>query len=325
MSAHEKVLPSDEFPMRRSQPSDACPLRRSLPALLLLCLAPPLWADCGRAAPLVDQAFSLEVRSRVPLLESAAKECPSFEILESLGESYQARGEWDAAQRTYTLANAHVVLQPNTEREHQQALLLYRSAQISMGQGQLCRAVAQFGDAVRRFTGSEQEQARAEMLKAETQWTDKGLSASDIRCSLTTQIGAHKAYCDGGHCRLYHDASVDIPVQFATDSAALSTPAAQQVNEIASGAASFLAQGYGLRVTGHTDKRGTREYNYTLSRERARTVARSLAATLHLQEDQIDIEGKGFDEPKYEGDTSEVNRLNRRVEVALRPPTAGSQ
>jgi outer membrane protein OmpA-like peptidoglycan-associated protein len=300
-------------------------MRKSWLALLVLpWLVAPLSADCGRAGPLVDQAFALEVRSRVPLLESAAKECPSFQILESLGESYQARGEWDAAQRTYILANTHVVLQPDTEREHQQALLLYRSAQISMGRGERCRAVAQFGDAVRRFTGSEQQQARAEMLKAEAEWTDKGLSASDIRCSLSTQIVAHKAYCEGGRCRLYHDAAVDIPVQFATDSAALSTSAVQQVNEIASGAATFVAQGYSLRITGHTDKRGTREYNYALSRERARTVARSLAASLHLPEDQIEIEGKGFDAPKYEGDTSEINRLNRRVEVALRPATSGT-
>jgi outer membrane protein OmpA-like peptidoglycan-associated protein len=293
-------------------------------AVSVLALPPTLQADCPSAGKIVDQAFALNVRERIPLLESAAEQCPTFGIIEALGESYQARADWDTAERTYALANGHVTLAPQAEREHQQAILLYRSAQIALGRHQLCRAVAQYAEAARRFSGPEQDQARAEMLKAEAEWTDRSLSAADINCALSTQIRAYKDYCDGGQCRLYHDAAVDIPVQFANDSAELAAAAKQQVSEIAAGAGPFVQQGYGLRVTGHTDKRGTREYNYKLSRERAHSVAVALAASLHVSPEDIKTDGKGFDELKYQGDTPEVNRLNRRVEVALRPPSGST-
>jgi len=299
---------------------------RAALVLAAVSLAAPaaLEADCASAGKIVDQAFALEVRERVALLESAAQECPTFGILEALGESHQAREEWDDAERTYALAQSHLSLEPEAQREHQQALLLYRSAQIAAGRHELCRAVAQYEEAARRFTGTEEDEARAQMQKVEAEWTARGLSSAEIHCALSTQLRAHKDYCDGGHCRLFRDASVDIPVQFATDSAELSADAARQVNEIAAGAGSFMQQGYGLRVTGHTDKRGTRQHNYRLSKERAHSVAVALAASLHVRLEDIETAGKGFDELKYPGDTPEANRLNRRVEVALRPAAPGA-
>jgi len=298
-------------------------MRGLLVAMLILALPDALEADCAGAQKLVDQAFALEVRDRVALLESAARECPTFGTLEALGESYQAREEWDGAERSYAQAGGHLALQPGSEREHQQALLLYRSAQIARRRGQLCRAVAQFGEAARRFSGQELDQARAEMQQAESEWTAHGLTAADIQCSLGTQLQAHKDYCDGEGCRLFHDASVDVPVQFATDSAELSAQAAEQVAALARGAAPFVAQGYGLEITGHTDKRGSREHNYRLSVNRAHSVATSLAASLRLPFERIRIVGKGSDEPKYPEDTPEAERLNRRVEVVLLPAAAG--
>jgi hypothetical protein len=45
------------------------------------------------------------------------------------------------------------------------------------------------------------------------------------------------------------------------------------------------------------------------------TVAGALAAAVNVPVEDIQTDGKGFDEPKHQGDTPEVHRLNRRAEV----------
>jgi outer membrane protein OmpA-like peptidoglycan-associated protein len=290
--------------------------------ILLMFASSAAGADCPHAATLVEQAFKLPVRDRVALLEAAVADCPSFGTAEALGESYQAREEWDQAQKAYALANSRLAAEPSTGREHQRALLLFRSAQIAQGQHHLCRAVAQYSDAARLFSGTEQSEARSGMLRAESEWTQGGLGADDIACALAAQLSAQKDYCEESSCRLFHDASVDIPVQFATDSADLSPDSSKQVVAIAAGVGPFIQQGYRLNITGHTDKRGTREHNSKLSRERAHRVAVALAADLGIPLADIGVEGKGFDAPKYPGDSADALRLNRRVEVALKPKAA---
>jgi outer membrane protein OmpA-like peptidoglycan-associated protein len=72
-----------------------------------------------------------------------------------------------------------------------------------------------------------------------------------------------------------------------------------------------------IRLTGHTDVRGSAEFNLKLSRDRAAAVAAFLqqnGLTIPIQ-----TEGKGFSEPMHLSDTSglteeDIYALNRRVE-----------
>lgn len=68
-----------------------------------------------------------------------------------------------------------------------------------------------------------------------------------------------------------------------------------------------------VRISGHTDDVGEREYNIELSRQRAEAV-REYLIEKGLSADRISTRGVGPDEPKVLND-SEVNRaINRRIE-----------
>jgi outer membrane protein OmpA-like peptidoglycan-associated protein len=76
-------------------------------------------------------------------------------------------------------------------------------------------------------------------------------------------------------------------------------------------------------LTGHADRSGQREYNLSLSQQRAIAVADWLLAHQVLPADQIEIRAAGDRQPLV--DNPSLNRLNRRVEVGLDCGTGGGQ
>lgn len=83
-----------------------------------------------------------------------------------------------------------------------------------------------------------------------------------------------------------------------------------------------------ITVTGHTDSNailgaGTVKFkdNYDLSRARAETVGRYIAAALKLSPDQMTILGKGPDEPVASNKTEKGRAQNRRVEMVVKTQT----
>jgi len=69
-----------------------------------------------------------------------------------------------------------------------------------------------------------------------------------------------------------------------------------------------------VRLAGHTDERGTAEYNMALGERRAKAVQAFL--TLHgVQPGQLDVVSFGKEEPVDPGHTEEAWAKNRRVEL----------
>lgn len=71
-----------------------------------------------------------------------------------------------------------------------------------------------------------------------------------------------------------------------------------------------------LRVTGHTDSTGSRDYNYDLSNRRATSVANYLAST-GIDQGRLISQGMGPDEPVASNDTESGRASNRRVELQI--------
>jgi len=69
-----------------------------------------------------------------------------------------------------------------------------------------------------------------------------------------------------------------------------------------------------VRLEGHADERGTREYNLALGEERAKSV-RELLLLEGAQEEQIEIVSFGEERPAVEGTDDAALQLNRRVEI----------
>lgn len=69
-----------------------------------------------------------------------------------------------------------------------------------------------------------------------------------------------------------------------------------------------------VRLEGHTDERGSAEYNIALGERRAQTVARELKA-LGVTDSQLAIVSYGKERPAVPGSDESAYTQNRRVEV----------
>ena len=80
--------------------------------------------------------------------------------------------------------------------------------------------------------------------------------------------------------------------------------------------ATFLAENFSGQVVleGHTDERGTREYNLALGERRAFAVRRQLLI-LGASESQVEVVSFGEERPEMFDQNEEVYSLNRRVEI----------
>jgi len=73
-----------------------------------------------------------------------------------------------------------------------------------------------------------------------------------------------------------------------------------------------------IRITGHTDSRGSAAYNQQLSEQRAQSVG-SYLADRGVRGNRIVTEGRGEMQPRATNDTEAGRQLNRRVEMLIIP------
>ena len=108
-------------------------------------------------------------------------------------------------------------------------------------------------------------------------------------------------------------------VTFATDSSDLSPQFFEVLNSVSTVLNEFDQTV--VEVAGHTDSRGTEQYNQALSDRRALSVVSYLKA-----QDVIDqrflIVGMGETMPVASNDTADGRQANRRVEITIVPVTA---
>ncbi|MEE2757582.1 MAG: OmpA family protein [Myxococcota bacterium] len=72
-----------------------------------------------------------------------------------------------------------------------------------------------------------------------------------------------------------------------------------------------------VEIQGHTDNRGTDEYNDTLSQKRADAVRTFLIKTGGVSADRLTSKGYGKSKPVAEGDNEDAYAKNRRVEFVI--------
>ena len=78
----------------------------------------------------------------------------------------------------------------------------------------------------------------------------------------------------------------------------------------------FTSDDFAITVSGHTDARGSAEYNQRLSERRARAVADYLIGA-GLARERFTVEGLGKAHPLDAGDSDEAHARNRRVELGI--------
>ncbi|SDL36608.1 OmpA family protein [Catalinimonas alkaloidigena] len=81
-------------------------------------------------------------------------------------------------------------------------------------------------------------------------------------------------------------------------------------------AAEFALQGRVVLVEGHTDNRGSDDYNLQLSMKRVNRI-QELMHQMGVPEDRVSVMGYGESQPKYDNNTEEGRQKNRRVDFKI--------
>jgi outer membrane protein OmpA-like peptidoglycan-associated protein len=171
-------------------------------------------------------------------------------------------------------------------------------------------------------------------LTATAAFADEVKSAEEIVTALSPRpAGANEATAGKGH-KLHlrgfgvrpkvptppRIRTIDLSVHFRTDSAAIEERSWAQIAEIAAALHRLDLANAQLWIIGHTDTRGTEEYNRALSLRRARAVLQALVAGYGIPRGRLVAEGKGETEPAVSPErTPEDYAKNRRVELQLVP------
>lgn len=109
---------------------------------------------------------------------------------------------------------------------------------------------------------------------------------------------------------------------FDVDSAQLSTeflPAYQKIADVLKRYPKTV-----VWVVGHTDSTGSEAYNQRLSERRANSVASYLNAR-GVDAQRLKSEGRGENEPIASNQTEEGRRMNRRVDIVIKPVVEGQE
>lgn len=141
--------------------------------------------------------------------------------------------------------------------------------------------------------------------------TDKdGVADYKDACPGTDQPGAR---IDSRGCYeiLKEKVSVELNVQFDFDSAKARPGHRSEVKRVYD----FMREYPQTKVTieGHTDSRGSNEYNQKLSQRRANTIANMLTTEFNIDADRVTAIGYGEERPVASNDTDEGRQDNRRV------------
>lgn len=79
------------------------------------------------------------------------------------------------------------------------------------------------------------------------------------------------------------------------------------------------AKGYEVKIYGHTDNKGSDDYNLKLSKRRAEAVRKALVERFGVSAGILSAEGLGERHPVASNDTEENRQKNRRVEFLVQP------
>ena len=110
-------------------------------------------------------------------------------------------------------------------------------------------------------------------------------------------------------------AVTDATVHFGFDKANLTPKAKEALDQLAQQFGNV--KNYLVVVDGNTDKVGSAEYNYQLSRRRADAVVNYLASKYSVPAHKFYLIGLGEDKPLNEGRSAKERAQDRRVEVRL--------
>jgi len=111
---------------------------------------------------------------------------------------------------------------------------------------------------------------------------------------------------------------VDIDILFDPQSMAINEGGVAKIKKLGLALIPYVEAGKRILIVGHSEKTGDQESNQQLSEDRAKSVVAVLEALYPELAGQLDYEGRGYSQLRYQGNDKEMHALNRRVDIEVR-------
>jgi outer membrane protein OmpA-like peptidoglycan-associated protein len=266
------------------------------------CLA----TDCRLGEDYYDLAKSARDSERsIEWLHHSVTACSSFNAWYMLGMLYKNLGRTNLAIDAFAHAGQNAV----TSRA--EALALARRGELLAQNGQLFQAL-QALKLAQRFHPEPAPDWLEQSLK-DIRIQTYGILMPSAEIAAFLESGPQTSR-DG---RFAIRPGVNIPVRFEFDRFDLNASGLSQISELGRALTRAKMTPWSFLLVGHTDKRGSVEYNQHLSEKRVQTVKLELEQRFPSLRGRLASEGRGESELLYDGDRESDHMLNRRVKVTL--------
>ena len=253
----------------------------------------------------LDQARSqVQTLSQDPLASQAA----SRELNAARGELQQAESALEKKRPPEEVT--HLAYLATRHAEIGQARIAEARARERVAQGEADRNRVLL-EARTREAEAAKSQAQSNAMAAEAARQEALAARADAETAAQQLAALQAQQTRRGMVMTMGD------VLFDTGKATLKPGADLTLNRLGD----FLQQNSDTRiiVEGHTDSRGSDEYNQQLSRERSQSVANALASR-GVTADRVQVVGRGEGYPVASNDDVAGRQQNRRVEIIFSDP-----
>jgi outer membrane protein OmpA-like peptidoglycan-associated protein len=265
--------------------------------------------DIQKANQYLQQALQApDNPTRIQLLRKSIQEQPSFAAHYQLGKALRDGGQLREAIQEFRKAMELTAASEKLDRAH--ALFQIGATMAQQGNATEALTYMQYSLGLEKHPAVEQA-----ILRLETQLSTMVQSAAQLeRAFVATSKDLVLEDTPGGNSSA---GKVPVWIQFEFDRADLAPQGMKQAAELGRAVAAQPLADCKFRLIGHTDLIGAPEYNLALSRRRAETVAKFLAAEFHIDASRLVAEGRGMDEPLVTEGSRDQQAINRRVEVVV--------
>jgi outer membrane protein OmpA-like peptidoglycan-associated protein len=264
------------------------------------------FAECEKAMEYYEKAVSeSDVQKRIQLLQFSLEDCRSFAAYYELGKAFAMNDDLEKAISTLKKAFSY------TDQKEEKSQTLWLMGKIYRNYDRPQDAIICYKTAL-KLSKNGNRQWEEELMELEKQAVGSVVSSDQIISTLQKGIKNTRSIGVVGV-----PPSIDLRVYFEFGSHALTEQGKRQADELGKAIASSAFQGKQFRLLGHTDSRGSDQFNQRLSERRANTVRSLLVERFDVAPERITAEGRGEGEILYHDQTEEAHALNRRVEVVV--------
>jgi outer membrane protein OmpA-like peptidoglycan-associated protein len=258
-------------------------------------------------------------------LDRAAQACSRYQYWQELGELAAGFAEKETRSRA---AEAYVEAYALASSPAEQARSAARYAELLLAEEDPQRA-AKYAYYAKDLAPSDPRiQALAERItdrlgEARPDDIKRGLGDAYLRplqlasIASTAAASAARAVASKPAATARSTKTISIPINFEFDSVEVDARTSNNVTVLAKALADPQYKSKRFMFIGHTDARGTPDYNRNLSKRRSDAIYEQVIKAQPELSDRIATMGKGMDTPLTQGTTEDDNRINRRLEVVL--------